>query len=86
LAELEADMIAACEAAALGTRPRTCADFERTHWERTTWHRCLTAAMRLQPDYGPRVRRLQEIGQLERLMTLPIAALSDAGPLPWCDR
>jgi hypothetical protein len=75
LAELEAEMIAACEAAALGTRPRTCADFERTHWERTTWYRYLAAAMRLEPDYGRRMRRLcQEIGQLERLKTLPITA------------
>jgi hypothetical protein len=50
-------------------------DFERTHWERTVWHRYLAAAMRLEPDYGPRIRRLcQEIGQLERLKTLPIAA------------
>jgi hypothetical protein len=75
LAELEAEMIAACEAAALGNRPRTCADFERTHWERTVWHRYLAAAMRLEPDCGPRLRRLsQEIGQLDRLKMLPIAA------------
>jgi hypothetical protein len=72
LAELEAEMIAACEAAALGTRPRTSADFERTHRERTIWHRYLAAAMRLEPDYGPRL--CQEIGQLERLKALPIAA------------
>ena len=75
LAELEAEMIAACVAAALGTRPRTCADFERTYRERTVWHRYLAAAMQLEQDYGPRMRRLcQEIGQLERLKTLPIAA------------
>jgi hypothetical protein len=37
--------------------------------------RYLATAMRLEPDYGPRIRRLcQEIGQLERLKTLPIAA------------
>ena len=46
-------MIAACEAAALGTRPRTSADFERTHWERTTWHRYLAAAMRLEWTTAP---------------------------------
>ena len=75
LAELEAEMIAACEAAALGTRSRTRATAERKHWDRTTWHRYLAAAMRLEATYGPRMRRLrQEIGQLERLMTLPIAA------------
>lgn len=33
------------------------------------------AAMRLEAEYGPPIRRLrQEIGQLERLMTFPIAA------------
>ena len=71
LAELEAEMIAACEAAALGSRSRTNATCERARWNRTTWHRYLAAAMRLEATYGPRMRRLrQEIGQLERLMTL----------------
>ena len=75
LAELEAEMTAACEAAALGTRPRTSGAIDREHWDRATWHRYLAAAMRLEVEYGPRMRRLrQEIGQLERLMTLPIAA------------
>ena len=71
LAELEAEMIAACEAAALGTRSRTNATAERKHWGRTTWHRYLATAMRLEATYGPRMRRLrQEIGQIERLKTL----------------
>ena len=71
LAELEAEMIAACETAALGARLRTKATVERKHWGRTTWHRYLAAAMRLEATYGPRVRRLrQEIGQLERLKLL----------------
>jgi hypothetical protein len=71
LAALETDMIAACEAAALGSGARA----DPTDWGRATWHRYLAAAMRLECDYGPRMRRLrQEIGQLERLMTLPIAA------------
>jgi hypothetical protein len=75
LAELEAEMIAACEAAARGARPRTSAGFEREHWDRATWHRYLAAAMRLEAKFGPRMRRLrQEIGQLERLITLQIAA------------
>jgi hypothetical protein len=75
LAELEAEMIAACEAAAGGMRPRTNAGFEREHWDRATWHRYLAAAMRLEAEFGPRMRRLrQEIGQLERLITLQIAA------------
>jgi len=75
LAELEAEMIAACEAAAVGARPRLSAVFDHERRDRMIWHRYLAAAMRLEAEYGPRMRRLrQEIGQLERLMTLPIAA------------
>ena len=71
LADLEAEMIAACEAAALGARSRTNATAERKRWNRATWHRYLAAAMRLEATYGPRMRRLrQEIGQIERLKTL----------------
>ena len=75
LAELEAEMIAACEAAAHGTLAMPNAGFEREHRDRTTWRRYIAAAMRLEATYGPRMRCLRrEIGQLERLMTLPIAA------------
>ena len=75
LAELEGEMIAVCEAAALGTCPQTKPTLAREHWDRTTWNRYLAAAMQLEASYGPRMRRLrQEIGQLERLMRLPIAA------------
>ena len=75
LADLEIEMIAACEAAALSERSPATAGIERGHWDRTTWHRYLAAAMRLEPTYGPRLRRLrQEIGQLERLLTLSIVA------------
>jgi len=75
LTELEAEMIAACEAAALGARPPASAGFDRAPWDRATWQRYLAAAMRLEATYGPRMGRLrQEIGQLERLLTLPIAA------------
>jgi hypothetical protein len=71
LADLEAEMIAACEAAALGARSRTNATAERKRWNRATWHRYLAAAMRLEATYGPRMRRLrQEIGQIERLKTM----------------
>jgi hypothetical protein len=71
LAELEAEMIAACEAAALGGRYRTNATAERKTWDRTTWHRYLATAMRLEATYGPRMRRLcQEIDRIERLKTL----------------
>lgn len=75
LAELETEMIAACEAAAPGMRAPPHAGCEPEHRDRATWHRYLAAAMRLETTYGPRMRRLRrEIGQLERLMTLPIAA------------
>jgi hypothetical protein len=75
LAELEAEMIAACEAAVDGTRAPPSAGCERERRDRTTTRRYLAAAMRLEATYGPRMRRLRrEIGQLERLMTLPIAA------------
>ena len=75
LAECEAEMIAACEAAALGTRPQTSATSDRERWDRTTCHRYLAAAMRLEATYGPPICRLRrEIGQLERLVTLLIAA------------
>ena len=74
LAGLEAEMIAACETAALATRSETDGPLDCERWDRATWHRYLAAAMRLETVYGPRMRRLrQEIGQLERLMTLPIA-------------
>ena len=75
LAALEAEMNAACEAAALGTRSPARATCDRERWNRTTWHRYLAAAMRLEATYGPRLRRLRrEIGQLERLKTLLTAA------------
>jgi hypothetical protein len=75
LVALEAEMIAACEAAAMGAHPGVRATAERERWDRATWRRYLVAAMRLEATYGPRIRRLrQEIGQLERLMALPIAA------------
>jgi hypothetical protein len=75
LAALEAEMTAACEADAIGTRSRTSGAADHAGWDRATWHRYLAAAMRLESEYGPRMRRLrQEIGQLERLMRLPIAA------------
>jgi hypothetical protein len=73
LAGLEAEMIAACEEAAVGTGSVTDGPFDCERRDRATWHRYLAAAMRLETVYGPRMRRLrQEIGQLKRLMTLQI--------------
>ena len=74
-ASLEAEMIAACETAALGRRSESNGPLDREDWDRATWHRYLAAAMRLETVYGPRMRRLrQEIGQLERLITLRAVA------------
>ena len=71
LAALVAEMITACEAEALGARSRTGAPADHVGWDRATWNRFLAAAMWLEAEYGPRMRRLrQEIGQLERLKTL----------------
>jgi hypothetical protein len=75
LAELEAEMIAACEAAAPGYPFRASGRSNRGHWDRTAWDRYLATAMRMEAAYGPRMRRLrQEISQLERLIELRIAA------------
>ena len=75
LADLEAEMIAACEAAAPGYPSRASATSNRGRWDRTAWHRYLATAMRMEAAYGPRMRRLrQEIGQIERLIELRIAA------------
>lgn len=68
LADLEARMIAACEAAALGGRGTVR---DREGWDRATWRRYLAAAMRLEATYGPPMRRLRrDIVRLERLETL----------------
>jgi hypothetical protein len=63
-------------AAALGARSPTGATSEPLHWDRIAWHRYLAEAMWLEAIfYGPRMSLLrQEIGQLERPMTLPIAS------------
>lgn len=71
LADLEAEMVTACEAAALGGRTQKGRISDREGWDRATWQRYLAAAMRLEATYGPPMRRLRrEIGQLERLKTL----------------
>lgn len=73
LAELEAEMIIACETAVLGVRPLTGKLSDREYWDRAMWQRYLDAAARLEPEYGPAMRQLlQEIQRLERLMALPL--------------
>jgi len=66
LAELEAQMADACDAAAAGPSDRRC-------WDRATWQRYLDAATRLEGSYGPRMRRLRDdIARLDRLLDLPL--------------
>ena len=75
LVSLETAMVAACErAAARGRASGVCMD-DREIWDRATWRRTLDAATRLEPAYGPPMRRLlQEIDQLNRLMALSLTA------------
>jgi hypothetical protein len=75
LADLEAALATACETAAARGGARTVRIAQRETWDQATWQRYLDAASRLEPEYGPRMRRLfTEIDQLERLIALPSAA------------
>ena len=75
LAGLEAGLVAACEKAALRGASRAVRIDDRETWDHATWHRYLDAATRLEPDYGPRMRRLLgEIDRLARLLDLPVVA------------
>ncbi len=66
LAELEAQMAEACDAATAGPGDRRC-------WDRAAWQRHLDAATRLEGSYGPRMRRLRDhIARLDRLLDLPL--------------
>ncbi len=75
LANLETEMVSACEAAAHRGDPRTSAPDDRGHWDRSTWSRYLDTATRLEGCYGPRMRRLRDdIARLERLLDLAVTA------------
>ena len=51
--------------------PRSVQVHDRETWDRAMWDRYLRAAAGLEPEYGPRLRRLyQEIDQLGRLAEL----------------
>jgi len=66
LAELEVQMVDACDAAAAGPG-------NRRRWDRAAWQRYLGAATRLEGSYGPRMRRLRDdIARLDRLLDLPL--------------
>lgn len=73
LLDLEAAMVAACEADAARGRPTASRMDDRTTWDRVTWGRYLAAALRLESEYGPPMRRLlREIDQLQRVLALPV--------------
>jgi hypothetical protein len=74
LAELEAALAAACEAEAARHRSPGVRVENRATWDRPMWNRYLAAAAGLEPEYGPRMRRLcAEIERLQRLSDLPAA-------------
>ena len=75
LADLEAGLVTACERAAARGASRAVRIDDRATWDRATWQRYLDAATRLEPDYGPSMRRLlREIDQLMRLIDLMVGA------------
>lgn len=74
LAELEEQMVEACDTAA-GRGDPMSAPPDRRRWDRAAWDRYLATAARLEGNYGPRMRRLRnDIARLERLLDLPVAA------------
>jgi hypothetical protein len=71
LAQLEAWIVADCEAAAAKVAPRTARLDDRDSWTTPMWDRYVTAAARLDPTVGRRLHRLsREIQQLQRLLDL----------------
>jgi hypothetical protein len=74
LAELEASLVAACEAAAARHRASAVRVEDRATWDRPMWQRYLDAATVLESEYGPGMRDLlRDIDRLERLLALPAA-------------
>ena len=78
IATLDAEMIATREAEAFGAQSGEGTLVDHANSDRATWHRFLAAAARPKAQYGPCMRWMrQETGQLDRLITSPIAARSD---------
>ena len=75
IARLETAWVTAAEADAAVGRSRSVRMDDRGTWDRATWDRYLGAATKLEPEYGPQLRRLYaEIDHLNRLLALPVAA------------
>ena len=73
--DLEIEMVAACEHAALQGAGRDVTIEDRDTWDRAMWHRYLAEATRLEPVYGPRMKHhYQSVDRLNHLMTMPLAA------------
>ncbi len=71
LAQLEAQMIADCEAAAAKVASRHARIDDRDSWTIPMWDRYVSAAANLDPKISRRMHRLsQEIQQLQRLLDL----------------
>lgn len=74
LAQIEDDLIAACEAAALRAGDRAISGDDPNTWDRAAWDRYLAEAAALEPDVGPALRRLHDdIARLDRLASMPFA-------------
>lgn len=74
IANLEAEMVTKCEAAAARNRAHGVDVADRGTWDRLMWERYLSAAAALESDYLPDLLRLHaEVRRLERLMLLPTA-------------
>jgi hypothetical protein len=79
LAQLEAQMIADCEAAAAKVASRHARIDDRDSWTIPMWDRYVSAAANLDPKISRRMHRLShEIQQLQRLLDL--LALPDHQP------
>jgi hypothetical protein len=75
LAQLEARIVADCEAAAAKVAPRTARLDDRDSWTTPMWDRYVSAAATLDPAIGRRLHRLsREIQQLQRLLDLLTAS------------
>ena len=68
LAEIETEMVAACEQAAARGAAASVRIDDRETWDRATWDRYLSAASDCQESFMPRLRRLYaEVSRLEAL-------------------
>jgi hypothetical protein len=75
IAQLEACIVADCEAAAAKVAPRAARIDDRDSWTMPMWDRYVAAAASLDPAIGRRLHRLaREIQQLQRLLDLPGAS------------